>query len=103
MSGEQNKRVVGDYVAGVLNRGDPLAAARLIGDAALRQRTAAFHLAFPDLHVAIQELVGEGDLVAGHLLGRGTHLAVFAGCPATGRKWTATCTAICSVRAGCAP
>ncbi len=44
MSGEQNKRVVGDYVADVLNRGDPLAAARLIGDAALRQRTAAFHL-----------------------------------------------------------
>jgi steroid delta-isomerase-like uncharacterized protein len=98
--GEQNKRVVRDYVADVLNRGDPLAAARLIGDETLRQRTAAFRLAFPDLQVAIQELVGEGDLVAGHLLGRGTHLAVFAGCPATGREWTAACTAIYRVRDG---
>jgi len=100
VSGEQSKQVVRDYVAQVLNRGDMPASARLIGDEALLQRVAAFRVAFPDLHVVIRELVGEGDLVAGHFLGTGTHVGVFAGCPPTGRQWTAACTAIFRVRDG---
>ena len=99
-SGEPSKRVIRDYVAEVLNLGDPLAATRLISDDTLGQRTAVFRQAFPDLQVTIQELVGEADRVAAHLLARGTHLGIYAGCPPTGRHWTAACTAIYRVRDG---
>ena len=45
-------------------------------------------------------LIAQGDLVAVHLQARGTHQAVFQGIPATGRTWTAGCTAIYRVERG---
>jgi predicted ester cyclase len=100
VTGETSERVIRDYVAEVLNLGDPLAATRLISDETLGQRTAVFRKAFPDLRVTIQELVADGDRVAAHLLARGTHLGIYAGCPPTGRQWTAACTAIYRVHDG---
>ena len=40
--------------------------------------------AFPDLHITIQDMVGEGDSVAWRLTVTGTHEAEFRGIPATG-------------------
>jgi predicted ester cyclase len=95
---DESRQIVRAYIADVLNCGDAEAAGRLIADETLRQRTAAFRLAFPDIRVATHELLAEGELVAGHFTATGTHLAVFQGCPPTGRRWTATCTAIYRVR-----
>ena len=98
MKGDNAKQVVEAYIAEVLNRGDMDAAEMLVGDETLRQRVAAFRAAFPDLRVTTHELLAEGDLVAGHFTGGGTHRGVFEGCPPTGRPWTASCTAIYRVR-----
>jgi predicted ester cyclase len=97
---EPSSQVVRTYVADVLNRGDAEVAKGLIADETLRHRMAAFRLAFPDLHVATDEWLAGGELVAGHFTGTGTHLGVFQGCPATGRRWRASCTAIYRVREG---
>lgn len=92
--------VVKEYISEVLNLGDANAADRLVADETLRQRDAAFRVAFPDLTVATRELLSERDLVAAHYTGAGTHLGVFEGCPATGREWSASCTAIYRVHGG---
>ena len=48
--------------------------------------------AFPDFHGKPTHLIGEGDLVAGRLECRGTHLGSFLGMPASGKviEWTET-------------
>jgi predicted ester cyclase len=99
VEGDDVKSVVEAYVAEVLNHGDMDAAARLVADETLRHRVAAFRVAFPDLRVVTKALLAEGDLVAGHFTGGGTHRGVFEGCPPTGRPWTASCTAIYRVHA----
>ena len=40
--------------------------------------------AFPDLHITVEDMVGEGDKVAWRLNVTGTHKAEFRGVPATG-------------------
>jgi predicted ester cyclase len=94
VKGDDAKQIVEAYIAEVLNRGDMDAVELLIADETLRQRVAAFRAAFPDLRVTTNELLAEGDLVACHFTGGGTHRGVFEGCPPTGRPWTASCTAI---------
>ena len=44
--------------------------------------------AFPDLHITVEDLIGEGDKVAWRLLVQGTHEAEFRGVPATGTQVT---------------
>ena len=79
----------------VLNgRPDDALASQLVSSAELRHRVASFHAAFPDLEVETNVLLVDGDLVAGHFTGRGTHLGLFQGVPPTGAAWTAGCTAI---------
>lgn len=45
---------------------------------------AALWSAFPDLHITIDDMVGEDDRVAWRLTVTGTHQAEFRGIPATG-------------------
>jgi predicted ester cyclase len=49
---------------------------------------AGFVEAFPDLHMTVEEAVGEGDLVAQRVHFAGTHTGEFQGLPPTHRKVT---------------
>lgn len=42
--------------------------------------------AFPDIHFAIEDILGEGNKVAFRLALTGTHSGVFQGTPPTGKK-----------------
>lgn len=46
--------------------------------------------AFPDLHITIEDMVGEADKVAWRLRVNGTHESEFRGVPATGNEVTFT-------------
>ena len=46
----------------------------------------SFFEAFPDFEDSIEDLIAEGDLVAGRFTARGTHEGLFAGVSATGRR-----------------
>jgi predicted ester cyclase len=63
---------------------------RVNGPAAMRQ-TARWLLAqFPDLHMTIEEIVGEGDLVAVRVLSEGTNLGPLNEVvPPTGKRFAA--------------
>jgi predicted ester cyclase len=100
MNGVEPKLVVERYLAEVLNGANPGSAPELIANEMFGEVVASFQTAFPDVQVRTHHVLAEGDLVAVHLTGRGTHLGLFQGCPPTGRKWTATCTAIYRVDAG---
>lgn len=45
---------------------------------------------FPDVHVSIEDMLAEGDLVAVRLTMTMTHTAPYQGLPATGRRLTGT-------------
>jgi predicted ester cyclase len=48
--------------------------------------------AFPDLHYTLENVLAEGEMVAGHATVRGTHQGEFLGIAPTGREvtWTET-------------
>ena len=58
------------------------------GPEAVKQVVAMFRKAFPDLKIAIEELVAEGDKVCARATTRGTHRGTFFGIPATGKAVT---------------
>jgi len=82
--------VVERYYREVVNRGDARAARKLVSDEAVLGELDAFRRAFPDAAIHTDLLLEAGDLVAVHLRGHGTHLGIFQGHPATGRRWAAT-------------
>ena len=43
--------------------------------------------AFPDLHMAVEDMVEEGDTVAARVRMSGTHKGEFMGMPATGKRF----------------
>jgi steroid delta-isomerase-like uncharacterized protein len=57
------------------------------GPDSTRQIVKMLRAAFPDLHVTIEDLVAEGDTVAGRVTMSGTHLGPFQGIPPTGRSF----------------
>ena len=50
----------------------------------------AFRSAFPDIHIALDEIIAEGDRVAARWTATGTHQGDGLGFPATGRKMRIT-------------
>ena len=98
MAAEENKAIVRRYVEQLYNRREPAAdqiidpdvvfhepARTIRGREELEQRAAAFRAAFPDLHVAIEDELAEGDRVATRWTLRGTHRGEFAGIAPTGK------------------
>ena len=57
------------------------------GPESTRQVVTMLRTAFPDLHFTIEDLVAEGDTVAGRVTMSGTHLGPFQGIPPTGRSF----------------
>jgi predicted ester cyclase len=85
----------------VLNRGDLSVVDELIapdfldheappgrdrGPESMRGLATMLRTAFPDLHFTIEELIAEGDVVAGRLTMSGTHEGPLMGMPPTGRS-----------------
>jgi steroid delta-isomerase-like uncharacterized protein len=56
------------------------------GPESLRQLITMLRTAFPDLRFEIEDLIAEGDTVAGRLTMNGTHTGPLMGMPPTGRK-----------------
>jgi steroid delta-isomerase-like uncharacterized protein len=58
------------------------------GAQVLQELFARLHRAFPDLHVTVEDLIEEGDKVAGRNTLTGTHQGEYMGLPATGKSIT---------------
>ena len=56
------------------------------GPEALKQYVAATRNAFPDLHITIEDMVAEGDMVAVQYMMRGTFTGEMAGIAPTGKQ-----------------
>jgi predicted ester cyclase len=97
---EENKAQFRRAYEEVLNQGDVSLVDELIapeflnhaappetnrGPESMRWLAAMLRSAFPDLHFTIEELVAEGDIVAGRLTMSGTHEGPLTGMPPTGR------------------
>ncbi|HEV7126024.1 MAG TPA: ester cyclase [Ktedonobacterales bacterium] len=65
-----------------------------------KRRIAGFRTAFPDLHLDVEQLLAQGDLVAFRILIRGTHTGPFQGLAPTGRSITLTATDILRIAGG---
>ena len=52
----------------------------------MKQMMGMFFAAFPDLNATIDQLIAEGDIVAGRMVTTGTHQAEFMGIAATGKR-----------------
>jgi steroid delta-isomerase-like uncharacterized protein len=53
----------------------------------LKQYSATFFDAFPDITLSIEQMVAEADMVAARIRWRGTHRDTFMGIPPTGKKF----------------
>jgi steroid delta-isomerase-like uncharacterized protein len=95
---EANKTLVRRYIelweTGHLPLADEILAAEFIdhthpdrppGPEPVKQEVTTFRTAFPDAHATIEEMIGEGDLVAFRFVLRGTYLGPFAGFSPTGK------------------
>ena len=74
-----------DYISHVAGMPD------VRGTEEFKQLSTMFFAAFPDLHVTIEDMIAEGDMVVTRDSSRGTHQGEFMGLPPTGKqvKWTA--------------
>jgi steroid delta-isomerase-like uncharacterized protein len=58
------------------------------GAQALKEVFARLHRAFPDLHIAVEDVIAEGDKVVCRNTVTGTHQGEYMGLPPTGRSIT---------------
>ena len=58
------------------------------GPEAVKRGIASRRVAFPDIHVTIEDMVAEGDKVVARLTFRGTHKGEFQGVSATNKEVT---------------
>ena len=101
MSAEENKALFRRTYEELLNGGDLSVAEELVapdfinheappgrdrGPESMRGLATMLRSAFPDLHFEIEELIAEGDMVAGRLTMSGTHEGTLMGTPPTGRS-----------------
>lgn len=61
-----------------------------VGTAPVKELITTVRRAFPDLHIAIEDLISEGDRVVARNTVSGTHLGPFMGLPPTGKRFVVT-------------
>jgi steroid delta-isomerase-like uncharacterized protein len=59
---------------------------KVIGAQAIKEVFARLRRGFPDLHIAVEDLIAEGDKVVSRTRVTGTHLGEYMGLSATGRS-----------------
>ena len=101
---EQGKQVVRDYYERVINGRDLDAVAEFFADERMvegvRRGCFAYFEAFPDMHVSLDELIGEGESVFLRSTLTGTHDGEYKGIPATGRHVATECAEVFRIRDG---
>jgi predicted ester cyclase len=70
------------------------------GPEAFKQTRAMMYSAFPGFRWTIDEIIAEGDTIAEHLTGRGTHEGEFMGVPPTGNRVEIPAMAMVRIREG---
>jgi len=101
---EQNKQVVRDYCRRVLNGRDLDAVDDFFGDERIVEGVKGgcfrYFEAFPDLHIALEDVIAEGERVFGRSTMTGTHDGEYKGIPATSRPVAAESAEIFRIAAG---
>lgn len=101
---EQSKQVVRDYYARVINGRDLDAVEEFFTDPRMvemvRRGCFSYFNAFPDLHVGLDELIGEGDRVFLRSTLTGTHDGDYKGIEPTGRHVSTECAEVFHVQDG---
>jgi steroid delta-isomerase-like uncharacterized protein len=112
---EQNKAIVGEFIDRLFAKGDLAAVDDFLPEdfvnhdppfgatsdrEGMRGAGAMFHAAFPDWHIDVGLLIGEGDLVVEQFTASGTQQDEIMGVPATGRTVTVRGIQIFRVREG---
>lgn len=102
---ENNKFLVRRFIDEVYNKGNLAVVDELLGSdfhlpdelppgppgrEPYKKHVVAWRAAFPDLHVAIEDMVAEGDKVVYRWNLQGTHRSEFMGVPPTGRELVAS-------------
>ena len=102
MSVEENKAVIRRHVEEVFNRGDLSVADEIIsadyvfrgafaeytGPEGFKQLVTTTRTAFPDIHYVIDDMVGEGDILAVRYTATGTFKGELAGISPTNKRFT---------------
>lgn len=89
MSIQENKDLVRRSIEEIWNEHKLEKVAEYAGDDQIEESTEhvrQFLVAFPDSHVTIEDMIGEGDKVVARLVATATNTGSFAGQPATGKK-----------------
>ena len=101
MTIEENKALVWRYIhiSEDFNRADEILAPDFVdhahpefrpGPEDLKQNLIDFYNAFPDASITVEEMIGEGDIIAFRFILRGTHTRPFGKIASTGKEivWT---------------
>lgn len=101
---EQNKDVVREYYARVINGRDLEAVGEFFADERMVEGVKAgcfrYFEAFPDMHVALEDLIAEGDRVFLRSTLTGTHDGEYKGIPPTGRHVATECAEVFRIADG---
>lgn len=101
---EQYKEVVREYYARVINGRDLEAVGEFFADERMVEGVKAgcfrYFEAFPDMHVALEDMIAEGDRVFLRSTLTGTHDGEYKGIPPTGRHVATECAEVFRIADG---
>jgi steroid delta-isomerase-like uncharacterized protein len=116
MSSEQNKAVVTRMLKAINGKEDPSAIDQIFtedwqnidpslpplprGPEGARMHLGLFAAGMPDIELAVEDIIAEGDLVAASFTAMGTHTGELMGIPPTGKKVDITGTGFFKMRDG---
>jgi steroid delta-isomerase-like uncharacterized protein len=84
--GKGNLAVVGEVFAADYTRHDLRPGNPLPGPEGQKRIAADFRAAFPDLHVTVDLMIAEGDMVVARVTNEGTNTGPWGGVPPTGKR-----------------